>query len=185
MVYRLAPVIIASLIVAAFAAPAAWAHDVSTAAGHQAEDAVVLTASQERAMDRHTRAVSAAGASVAAATLAGNAHDLGQWGPVVDWPVVQVHEALLANGKVLAYDSVGDNATESYAVQNTTRATVWDPATGLQTRVDVDTGFNIFCSGLAHLFDGRMFMAGGNKDQALNGIVQTHLFDPANNSWSL
>jgi hypothetical protein len=28
-------------------------------------------------------------------------------------------------------------------------------------------------------------MAGGNKDQQLNGIVQTHLFDPATNLWSL
>ena len=33
--------------------------------------------------------------------------------------------------------------------------------------------------------DGRMFIAGGNKDQQLNGIVQTHLFDPATNTWSL
>ena len=30
-----------------------------------------------------------------------------------------------------------------------------------------------------------MFMAGGNKDQQLNGIVQTHIFDPATNLWSL
>ncbi|HET9324831.1 MAG TPA: Ig-like domain-containing protein, partial [Gaiellaceae bacterium] len=66
-----------------------------------------------------------------------------------------------------------------------TRATVWDPATGTQTPVNVDTGYNIFCSGLAHLADGRMFMAGGNKDQQLNGIVQTHLFDPATDLWSL
>ena len=72
-----------------------------------------------------------------------------------------------------------------YPVQDHTRATVWDPATGTQTPVNVDTGFNIFCSGLAHLVDGRMFIAGGNKDQQLNGIVQTHLFDPATNLWSL
>jgi len=86
---------------------------------------------------------------------------------------------------VLAYDSIGDKATETYPVQNTTRATVWDPATGSQTPVTVNTGFNIFCSGLAHLIDGRLFIAGGNKDQQLNGIVQTHLFDPAAVSWSL
>ena len=110
---------------------------------------------------------------------------MGEWGPVVDWPVVGVHVALLPNGKVLAYDSIGDNATETYPVQDHTRATVWDPATGTQTPVDVDTGFNIFCSGLAHLPDGRMFMAGGNKDQQLNGIVQTHIFDPVTNLWSL
>jgi galactose oxidase-like protein/Big-like domain-containing protein len=186
MVYRLAPIVIASLVVAAFAAPGAWAHDMSTAVGHAAEDAVVHTAAQERALDAHTRAVSAADAKLAAATTAvvGGPQDVGQWGPVVPWPVVQIHEALLANGKVLAYDSIGDNATETYPVQDHTRATVWDPATGVQTPVDLNDGFNIFCSGLAHLFDGRMFIAGGNLDQALNGIVKTHLFDPATNSWS-
>jgi len=110
---------------------------------------------------------------------------VGEWGPVVDWPVVGVHVALLPDGKVLAYDSIGDNATETYPVHDHTRATVWDPKTGVQTPVNVDTGFNVFCSGLAHLLDGRIFLAGGNKDAQLNGIVQTHLFDPATNLWSL
>src|SRR3954462_504137 len=187
MVYRLAPVVIASLVVAAFAAPGAWAHDMSTAVGHAAEDAVVHTAAQERALDAHTRAVSAADAKLAAATpaVAGGPQDVGQWGPVVPWPVVQVHEALLANGKVLAYDSVGGNANETYPVQDHTRATVWGPATVSQTSVNLNDGFNIFCSGLAHLFDGRLFIAGGNKDQNLDGIVQTHVFDPASNTWSV
>ena len=143
------------------------------------------TAAQERALDAHTRVVTSADAKAAAAAVAGAPQDVGQWGPVVDWPVVGVHVALLPNGKVLAYDSVGDNATESYPVQDHTRATVWDPATGSQTPVNVNTGFNVFCSGLAHLVDGRLFLAGGNKDQQLNGIVQTHLFDPATNTWSL
>ena len=62
---------------------------------------------------------------------------------------------------------------------------MWDPATGSQTDVRVNTGYNIFCSGLAHLMDGSLFIAGGNKDQALNGINQTHLFNPATNMWSL
>ena len=53
------------------------------------------------------------------------------------------------------------------------------------TPANVDTGFNIFCAGFAHLFDGTLFLAGGNKDAQLNGIVQTHLFHPANNDWSL
>ena len=110
---------------------------------------------------------------------------MGQWGPVVDWPVVGVHVALLPNGKVLAYDSVGDNATETYPVHDHTRATVWDPATGTQTPVNVDTGFNVFCSGLAHLTDGSIFLAGGNKDAQLDGIDQTHTFNPTTNTWSL
>jgi hypothetical protein len=185
-VSRPGALVIASVVMAALLAPGAGAHDgIMTPAGHAAEDAVVLTAKQERTLNAHTRAVSAKYARAAAAMIAGGPQDVGEWGPVVDWPVVGVHVALLPNGKVLAYDSIGDNATESYPVQDHTRATVWDPVTGTQTPVNVDTGFNIFCSGLAHLIDGRMFMAGGNKDQALNGIVQTHLFDPATNSWSL
>jgi hypothetical protein len=156
-----------------------------TPAGHAAEDSVTLTPAQEKKLDAHTRAVSARYAKAAAAVVAGAPQDLGEWGPVVDWPVIGVHVALLPNGKVLAYDSIGDNATETYPVQNTTRATIWDPVTGTQTPVTVDTGFNIFCSGLAHLVDGRLFLAGGNKDQQLNGIVQTHLFDPVTNRWSL
>ena len=186
MAYRFGVTLAAFAAVIALVAPGAGAHDgVNTAAGHAAEDAVTLTPTQERALDAHTRAVTRRAAQAAAAAVAGAPQDVGEWGPVVSWPVVGVHVALLPNGKVLAYDSIGDNATETYPVQDHTRATVWDPATGTQTPVDVDTGFNIFCSGLAHLPDGRMFMAGGNRDQQLNGIVQTHLFDPVTNLWSL
>src|SRR3954470_24386790 len=181
---RAGSVLVALVVVVALGAPSAWAHDdVATADGHAAEDAVALTAAQERSLDAHTRAVSARNA--AAAAVAGAPQDVGQWGPVTAWPVVGVHVALLPNGKVLAYDSIGDNATESYPVQDHTRATVWDPVTGTQTPVNVNTGFNVFCSGLGHLVDGRLFLAGGNKDQQLNGIVQTHLFDPQTNTWSL
>jgi Galactose oxidase-like, Early set domain/Bacterial Ig domain len=165
--------------------PGAEAHDgIMTPAGHAAEDAVVLTPAQERGLDAHTRTVSAMRRGAAEA-LPLAPQDFGEWGPVVDWPVVGVHVALLPNGKVLAYDSIGDLATEKYVLQDHTRATIWDPATGTQTPVNVDTGYNIFCSGLAHLIDGRMFMAGGNRDQQLNGIIQTHLFDPSSNRWSL
>ena len=123
------------------------------------------TAAQERALEANTRRVTAPDARAAAAAVAAAPQDVGEWGPVVNWPVVGVHVALLPNGKVLAYDSVGDNATETYPVHDHTRATVWDPATGIHTPVNVPN-FNIFCSGLAHLADGRMFMAGGNKDSS-------------------
>src|SRR5215203_5203873 len=105
---RLAAVLVVSLTVAAGIAPAARAHDVvDTAAGHAAEDAVVHTAAQESMLDADTRAVTAKDAAAAAAAVAGAPQDVGEWGPVVDWPVIGVHVALLPNGKVLAYDSVG------------------------------------------------------------------------------
>ena len=113
------------------------------------------------------------------------AHLFGAWDFAAWLFSVGVHVALMPNGKVLAYDSVGDNATETYPVHDHTRATLWDPATGTQTPVWVDTGYNVFCSGLAHLTDGRLFLAGGNLDSALNGIRQTHIFDPSTNQWSV
>jgi hypothetical protein len=175
-----------AVLAAAVGAPAALAHDgTGSVSGHMAEDDVALSPALEARLTAHTRAATAADAGAAAAAVVGNEHLVGQWGPLVDWPVVGVHVALLPNGKVLAYDSVGDNATETYAVHDHTRATVWDPETGTQTPVWVDTGYNIFCSGLAHLTDGSVFVAGGNLNAQLQGIPQTHLFRPATNSWSL
>ena len=60
---------------------------------------------------------------------------------------------------------------------------MWDPATGTFTPVNVP-GFNVFCSGLAHLMDGSIYLAGGNKNDQLHGIVQTHVFDSQANAWS-
>ena len=170
-------------LIALVAPAAARAH--TTVEGHKQDDASApKTAREERDMTRATQAATAADAKAAAAAVTGSEGEVGSWSAPVDWPVVGVHVALLPNGKVLAYDSVGDNATETYAVHDHTRATVWDPATGSQTDVQVNTGFNIFCSGLAHLLDGSVFVAGGNKDSSLNGIRQTHVFNPVANTWT-
>ncbi|HEV2785199.1 MAG TPA: kelch repeat-containing protein, partial [Solirubrobacteraceae bacterium] len=168
----------------ALAAPAAApAH--RTVEDHQRDDAVApKTAAQERAMTRATQAASADDASAAAAAVNGNEGEVGSWSAPAGWPVVGVHVALMPTGKVLAYDSIGDRATETYAVHDTTRATVWDPVTGTHTDVRVNTGFNLFCSGLAHLLDGSVFLAGGNKNSSLDGIRQTHIFNPAANTWT-
>src|SRR5919109_349593 len=163
----------------------ALAQDVRTPEAHHAEDHVVHDAATEARLNRETRLRSAAASRAAAAAVSADPGLSGRWGPVVDWPVVGIHVALLPNGKVLAWDSVGDRATETFPVHDFTRATVYDAVSGTHTPVTVDTGFNIFCSGFAHLSDGRLFIAGGNKDAQLNGIVQTHLFNPASNAWSL
>jgi Domain of unknown function (DUF1929)/Ricin-type beta-trefoil lectin domain len=107
----------------------------------------------------------------------------GAWGSPIATDVVPIFQALLPNGKVLMWDSVGDGPTESYSDQSFTRALVWDPKTNTSVRRDVQ-GYNIFCAGYTQLADGRVLVAGGNKDSALNGIVQTHLFDWRNESWS-
>ncbi len=156
---------------------------VATPQGHAAEDNVVLTPSAEAQLSRES-ALSNAAARAKVPTVTGSPAVVGQWGPVVPWPVVAIYAALLPNGKVLAYDSIGDNATETYSVQDHTRATVWDPTTGSQTSVWLNDGYNIFCSGFSHLANGNIFVAGGNKDPQLDGIVQTTYFDWNTEAWS-
>jgi fibronectin type 3 domain-containing protein len=186
---RLRWLAIAMSVIGLASAPAlALAHDDVTSrteAEHIAEDAVTHTPALEARLQKHTAAVTRSDVQAAAAAVVGNEHDVGSWGPLIDWPLVPVHVALLPNGKVLAYDNVGDRAAESYTDHTFSRATVWDPATGTQTAVWVNTGYNIFCSGLAHLPNGLLFVAGGNKNAQLEGIDKTHVFNYLTNTWSL
>ncbi|NMO57411.1 DUF1929 domain-containing protein [Actinoplanes sp. TBRC 11911] len=107
----------------------------------------------------------------------------GSWSSVINTPVVPVFEAVLPNGKVLIWDSVGDNAAESYPDQSFTRAMVWNPADNTSKRVDVQ-GSNLFCAGFAHLPNGNILVAGGNANQQLAGTVQTHIFNWQTETWT-
>ncbi len=127
-----------------------------------------------------TQTVPNNGLSVAAAADPGVG---GAWSAVIPTDVVPIFQAVLPNGKVLMWDSVGDGPAESYTDHTFTRALVWDPATNTSVRRDVQ-GYNIFCAGYTQLADGRVLVAGGNKDSALNGIVQTHVFDWRTETWS-
>jgi hypothetical protein len=108
---------------------------------------------------------------------------IGRWSPIINAPVVPIFSSLLPNGNVLMWDSVGDNPIGSTPIHNSTRVAVWNPNTGGFTRVDLK-GFNIFCAGFSHLPDGKLFLAGGNKNSKADGIRQTHIFNFTNNSWS-
>ena len=107
----------------------------------------------------------------------------GRWSAVLNTPVVPVFQAVLPNGKVLMWDSVGDQSVDSYANHTFTRAAVWDPSTNTFKQVNV-TGYNIFCAGYTQLADGRVLVAGGNKSAAQDGIVQTHIFDWRTEAWT-
>jgi hypothetical protein len=107
----------------------------------------------------------------------------GSWSSVINTDVVPVFQAVLPNGKILMWDSVGTNPAESYPDQTYTRAMVWNPADNSYKRVDVH-GYNIFCAGYSQMANGNVLVAGGNKDQALDGIKQTHIFDWQTETWS-
>ncbi|MFC4068418.1 galactose oxidase-like domain-containing protein [Actinoplanes subglobosus] len=107
----------------------------------------------------------------------------GRWSPVVNTPVVPVFTAVLPNGKVLIWDSVGDNAAESYPVHDFTRAMVWNPADDTHKRVDLQ-GTNLFCAGFAHLTNGNILVAGGNANAQLAGTVRTYVFNWQTETWT-
>jgi hypothetical protein len=107
----------------------------------------------------------------------------GSWSSVLSTSVVPIFQAVLPNGKVLIWDSVGTGPPSSNTDNSFTRAMVWDPTTNTSVRKDV-SGYNIFCAGYTQLADGRVLVAGGNKNAALDGIVQTHIFDWRTEAWS-
>ena len=117
---------------------------------------------------------------------------VGEWSGVYDWPVLAVHATLLPNGKVLAWDATPDDFDPNGGIppnphaptaSNTTRATVWDPATNTHLSVNPDTQSDIFCAGHAFLPDGRLFIASGDVG-ALGRFEGTNIFDPADDSWT-
>ena len=114
-----------------------------------------------------------------------NAHAIGQWSPVIDWPVLMIHASLLPNGKILAWDANADDFDGDPHTNDdkTTRAVVWDPETGLHFRVDPDTESDLFCSGHAHLPDGSLFVAGGDTGND-GAIDKTNIFSPLSNTWT-
>jgi hypothetical protein len=84
---------------------------------------------------------------------------------------------------VLIWDSAGQEPPTQTSDHSFTRAMVWNPANNSNVRKDVQ-GYNIFCAGYIQLPDGRVLVASGNKNSAMHGIVQTHIFNWQNETWS-
>lgn len=97
---------------------------------------------------------------------------IGEWGPVMNWPLVAVHSSLMPNGKVLIWDAW------EYTVSN---AKVWDPITN--TFASVPVSDQLFCSSNATLADGRVVAAGGHNGGEI-GIKSTNSFNFATQTWS-
>ncbi len=83
-----------------------------------------------------------------------NAAVVGQWSPVVSWPIAPVHMVLQRTGTVLIFNEA--NGGQS--------ARLWDPATSAFTAVP--TPSNIFCAGHTLLADGRSSPTGGSSPSA-------------------
>jgi YVTN family beta-propeller protein len=92
-----------------------------------------------------------------------DAHIKGQFGPVKNWPVIPIHVALTADGRVLGYGS----STTGQQTANRDYA-VWDPTpdetSDEYSTLANGTGTDIFCSSQILLPAGdQVFIAGGDN----------------------
>ena len=95
---------------------------------------------------------------------------VGQWSAVLPAPIVQVHQHLLLDGRVLSFG--GSSSIPQ----------VFDPATGLFTAAPSPS--LLFCSGHTWLPDGRLLVSGGGTGNGL-GHPNADIFDPVTASWSV
>lgn len=94
----------------------------------------------------------------------------GEWGTVMNWPIVAVHMHLLPTGKIMLWP-YGDDPR------------LFDPANGSVTTLP-RMGENPFCAGHSFLADGRMFVAGGHFGDNGVGINSAYIYNPFNNTWA-
>src|ERR1700730_4310316 len=113
-------------------------------------------------------------ASRPAASVAADPATAGQWGSLLNWPLVAVHSALLNTGQVLTWDAWETGGTPSVRL--------WNPSSQAFTAVPNQTS-QIFCSAHVQLPDGRLLVAGGHNGGEY-GIRDTTLFDPQTSQWS-
>ena len=119
--------VFAALLLACLVPASAFAHHpVKTVEGHIEEDSVAVTPAMEERLGEQTEAATEADAERAAAAVAGDEAEVGRWGPVIDWPVVGIHMALLPErqGPRLRLERRQARASPTTSF---TRATVWDP----------------------------------------------------------
>jgi hypothetical protein len=108
------------------------------------------------------------GSSSITVSTGGTAALVGQWSAVIPAPMVQVHQHLLVDGRVLSFG--GSSGIPQ----------VFDPVTGSFTAVPSPS--LLFCSGHTWLPDGRLLVTGGGTGNGL-GHPNADIFDPATASW--
>ena len=106
---------------------------------------------------------------------------IGQWAPLMTWPLVAVHGTLTPTGEVLMW-----NAWQAPAA-----AKLWNPNTQtfIQTFTDATLESGVFCAGHTLMSDGRVLVTGGHVGPhddsagAEEGIVDTNIFNATLKSW--
>jgi Malectin domain/Domain of unknown function (DUF1929)/PKD domain len=104
----------------------------------------------------------------------GQANVEGQWQTVPTlMPINPIHVSLLHNGKVLIVSGSGN-----YPPDTSYEAAIWDPSNNSVTTQSL--GWDMFCSGMITLPDGREMIFGGTLQyDPFHGWQRTSIYDPA------
>jgi galactose oxidase len=101
----------------------------------------------------------------------------GSWGPALGLPLVPVSAVVLPHNKLLTFAAV-DTINFSTSGSATKVSIIDLDSTTVGQVSTVNTGHEMFCTGLAILADGRVLINGGSSDSA------TTIYDPATNTWT-
>jgi hypothetical protein len=87
-----------------------------------------------------------------------NLNATGQWGDVIDWPVIAIHSVLTPDGEVLTYGTNDDGVQGAQFYYD-----IWNPETGIHNLTDNTLGVDSFCSAPLVLPGTKeVFMPGGD-----------------------
>jgi hypothetical protein len=116
----------------------------------------------------------------------------GQWSTLpYMMPINPVHVALLRNGKILVVSGSGNcppgqpgcPTGAPYGPSNNSGALVLDPGTG--TITGLTAAWDMFCSSMTQLADGRILINGGTLTyQFFLGSPKSAIFDPGSNAFT-
>ena len=122
-----------------------------------------------------TNAIGTGAPSLASDPITPASAPAGQWGSLMDWPMVAVHMIELKSGNLLIFDGW----------QQPEPTTVWN-AVSQTFPTTINAPGSIFCAGNALLPDGRVLTAGGDGTYTTGnfGLADTAIYDPSTNAWT-
>ncbi|MEZ4287381.1 MAG: kelch repeat-containing protein [Polyangiales bacterium] len=109
-------------------------------------------------------------------TASANPATVGEWGPVVPWPLIAVSAANLPDGRIIAWSSNGINESPGDGPEYT-HSTIYNPLNNTFSQANHDV-HDMFCAGISMLEDGTVVTSGGNS-----GALETSIFDYKTNTW--
>jgi hypothetical protein len=114
-----------------------------------------------------------------AASVYGQANVEGQWQTLsTTMPINPVHVSLMHNGQILVVSGSGN-----YPPDTNYQAAIWNPSNNSVTTQTI--GWDMFCSGMIALPDGREMVFGGTLQyDPFHGWQRTSIYDPATGQFS-